>query len=241
LSEERRVANRVRVAERGRTNNLPPTSHYLGPMNILCEYCGALHFASEQLTSSRVGAPKFGSCCSQGRVSLPYLRDPPISLRHLFEGNDNRAKEFRTNIRRYNAALAFTSLGETREQLNVPGPGPYVFKFHGELRHFSGQDTMYAQLYIIDPMEAIALRMLRNPQCTQVTMAELQDILKENHIFYLLYKHAYERLQEYECEHGEAAPNISAHLHFLKGTDPRRYNLPERTEIAVLIPENEVT
>ena len=75
---------------------------------------------------------------------------------------------------------------------------------------------MYAQLYIIDPMEAIALRMLCNPQCTQVTMAELQDILKKNHIFYPLYKHAYGRLQEYECEHGEAASNITAHLHFLK-------------------------
>jgi hypothetical protein len=63
-------------------------------MNILCEYCGVLHFVREQLTSSKVGAPKFGSCCTQGRVSLPYLRDLPISLRHLFEGNDNRAKEF---------------------------------------------------------------------------------------------------------------------------------------------------
>ena len=180
MSEECRAANRVHVAERGRTNNPPPTSHYLGPMNILCEYCGALHFAIEQLTSSRVGALKFGSCCSQGRVSLPYLRDPLISLRHLFEGNDNHAKEFQRNIRRYNAALAFTSLGETREQFNIPGPGPYVFKFYGELRSFSGsllpnpkQDTMYAQLYIINPIEAIALQMLHNPQCTQVTMAKL--------------------------------------------------------------------
>lgn len=90
-------------------------------------------------------------------------------------------------------------------------------------------------------MEAIALQMLRNLQRNQVTMAELQDILKENHIFYPLYKHAYKRLQEYECKHGKAAPNISAHLHFLKGTDPRRYNLPEGIEIAVLIPKNEVT
>jgi hypothetical protein len=53
---------------------------------------------------------------------------------------------------------------------------------------------MYAQLYIIDLMESIALRMLHNPQSTQVIMAKLQDIFKEIHIFYPLYKHAYKRL-----------------------------------------------
>jgi hypothetical protein len=63
-------------------------------MNVLCAYCGALHFASKQLSSSRVGVPKFGSCCSQGRISLPYLKDPSIYLCQLFEGIDDCAKEF---------------------------------------------------------------------------------------------------------------------------------------------------
>ena len=47
-------------------------------------------------------------------------------------------------------------------------------------------------------------------------MAKLQDIFKEIHIFYPLYKHAYKRLQKYECKHRQVAPSINAHLHFLK-------------------------
>ena len=41
-------------------------------LDIYCKYCSALHFASGDLNSSRIGAAKFNSLCSQCHVLLPY-------------------------------------------------------------------------------------------------------------------------------------------------------------------------
>ncbi|CAG8782976.1 15644_t:CDS:1, partial [Gigaspora rosea] len=95
--------------------------HNLGRMNIDCIHCGALHWFDERLTSSSRNHLKFGTCCSHGQVILPLLQDPPLLLRQLFEGQDDLSKEFRCNIRQYNAAHAFTSLGAKIDQSVLNG------------------------------------------------------------------------------------------------------------------------
>ncbi|HEV7736194.1 MAG TPA: hypothetical protein VGO47_02330, partial [Chlamydiales bacterium] len=40
---------------------VPP--HYMGPMNVPCGHCGALHWMAEKHTNSSVRNPTFGSCC----------------------------------------------------------------------------------------------------------------------------------------------------------------------------------
>jgi hypothetical protein len=140
--------------------------HDLGHMNVVCSGCGALHWMDEKLSSSRQNNIKFGMCCFSGKMDLPNLHEPPPELHQLLTGTDDVAKNFRKNIRRYNNALAMTSLGcKTDDSLNQGG-GPYVFKVHGKLTHRSGSllpppngHPTYAQLYIYDPEDALNYRM----------------------------------------------------------------------------------
>ncbi|KAG0560756.1 hypothetical protein KC19_9G010700 [Ceratodon purpureus] len=179
----------------------------------------AVHMNDERLTTSSNLNPQFGSCCLKGKVSLPLLQDPPQRLRQLFEGN-----------------------------------GPYVFKFQGELRHLSGsllptvgETPKYAQLYFIDTTEATNIRMERNPECTQTTMLEIQELLQTHHAFHRHYKQAYEIMMEFKQQQeqqqqrqcGRRIPNVVAHLHFEGKMDRRRYNLPAGSEIGVLMPGEE--
>jgi hypothetical protein len=70
---------------------------------------------------------------------LPEEPDPPAELQQLLCGQDTRCRQFRNNIRQYNAALAFTSLGvDVVESVNGGSRGPYVFKIGGELCHRVG-------------------------------------------------------------------------------------------------------
>src|SRR6266511_3069981 len=64
---------------------------------------------------------------------LPTLDQPPPELHNLLTSQDPRAKGFCTNIRKYNDALAMTSVGH--DLLPMEGGGPYVFKVHGSLTH----------------------------------------------------------------------------------------------------------
>jgi hypothetical protein len=186
-----------------RLENLQP--HYLGRMDKVCTYCGALHWSVERLSISSELNPQFGSYCLKRRVYLPPMQDPPQRLRQLLEGDFEQAKEFWENIRRYNVAFAFTSIGVSRTNAHVEGRGPYVFKFQREMRHLTGSmlpnprgTARYAQLYFIDTAEATNIRMQRNPQCMQTTMVELHKLLRNHHAFFGHYQQAYEILSELE-------------------------------------------
>jgi hypothetical protein len=123
-------------------------------MDILCPFCGAYHWMVERVSSSPVGRPEFTVCCQRGHVDLRRQSPPPEILLKLLEGNDADGKEFRVNIRQYNMALAFTSLGVKDDKL-VNRRGGWVFRVQGELCHLigsllrsDGKPPSYAQLYI---------------------------------------------------------------------------------------------
>ena len=112
----------------------------------------ALHWLDERVSSSRIGHPEFRMCCAHGKIKLQPLQIPPRLLYNLFTDDSHDAKELRSNIIQYNAALAFTSLGVKVDE-SVLGHGPPVFRIHGELRHLSGSllpeesvSPRYAQL-----------------------------------------------------------------------------------------------
>ncbi|CAG8807594.1 20471_t:CDS:2 [Cetraspora pellucida] len=208
----------------------------------LCIHCGALHWLDERIVNSPKTNPKFGSCCRHGKVILPLLHDPPLLLRQLFEGQDEQCKEFRANIRQYNAVHAFTLLGVNIDQTILNGRSPYSFRIHGELRHRSGLllpesslNANYAQLYIYDPDIAHQIRMGRNKNLHTQTMWELQEILREHHAFYPIYQQAHEILSQV-CEEGVSETDLAVHLHFNAATDRHRYNLLTSNEIAVILP-----
>jgi hypothetical protein len=219
----------------------PRQRHDLGQMDAECLRCHALHWVAERVEHREHGWG-FGICCDHGIVQLPAFPDPPEELKQLLIGQDHDSREFRENIRQYNASLAFTSLGvQIDNSVNRRGSGPYIFRIHGELRHRSGsllpspgQQPAYAQLYIHDPREALNHRMARNPNLLRRTMEKLQTMLNCTHRYSTIYRHAFERL--------EAHPdilNLSLSILLDKDRDKRRYNLPTSDEVAVLIPGDE--
>ncbi|KAJ7124993.1 hypothetical protein C8R44DRAFT_597022, partial [Mycena epipterygia] len=141
----------------------------LGRMNVVCPYCGALHWKAERLSKSRANENLFGTCCLEGRVVLPDVRKPPRDLLELFDGTSNHSRDFIKNIRAYNSAFALASLGVTIDRSINDGRGPFVFKIQGALYHKvgsllpePGNDPIYAQLYFYSSAEANAARMRRN-------------------------------------------------------------------------------
>lgn len=167
----------------------------MGPMNIECRHCHALHWDSEKLSSSTRADKKFGGCCLQGQVMLPPLPPPPMELRHLLYGTSPWAHHFKDRIHQYNAAFAFTSLGVKIDHKITNAPGPYCFRINGELHHLSGallppgaQEKTYAQIYIHDPAEQLAIRQRNNTNLNSVVMTQLQGVLNAHHPYVPLYK-----------------------------------------------------
>ena len=179
--------------------------HSLGDMNILCPFCHAFHWSSEQLAASSDLNPKFGMCCYQGKIILPPLQPVPDVLQHLFDGQDHVSKDFRYHIRNYNSALAFTSVGrildDSINRARGPNRGPYTFKLRGELIHRAGSllrpeghVPMYSQLYIIDAAEALRYREDNhyNADLDTFVLRDLQDMLFRKHPAVGHYKQAIE-------------------------------------------------
>lgn len=216
----------------------PIARHDLGSMDVTCSHCGASHWLLERRSGSSKQDPQFGSCCNGGKVILAALREPPPALRALFVAQDVQAKEFQSNIREYNSALSFTSLGVKPDGAVLEGGGPYVFRLHGVLYHLSGSllpepgnVPIYSQLYIHDPRSALKHRLKKNPSRRADTMEVLQKLLNDNHRYVAIYKQAHEILAEYPD-----ADNASIRLRVDPSRDQRRYNLPTSDEVAIIIP-----
>ena len=129
----------------------------MGRMDIHCAHCDTLHWIEERNTSSPCTHPNFTTCCSCGKVSLPPLALPPSPLRDLLEGQTSEAKEFRNQIRKYNNAFAFTSVGAKIDQSMARGR-VYTYHLQGELHHRMGsllpserETPKFAQMSIHDP------------------------------------------------------------------------------------------
>ena len=163
-------ALRQQMLPPGRKAYQEPLGHHsLGPMNVECQHCHALHWDSEKLQASTLNNEKFGQCCLQGQVNLPPFPPPPPTLKNLLCSISPFSDSFRKHIHQYNATFAFTSLGVNIDHSVTSTSGPYAFKINGELHHLSksllpvkGEQPSYAQLYVHDPAEALNIRQNRN-------------------------------------------------------------------------------
>ena len=209
-------------------------------MNVECQHCHALHWDAEKLQASTLNNKRFGQCCLQGQVDLPPFPPPPPTLKSLLCGTSPFSDTFRKNIRQYNAAFAFTSVGVKINHSVTSASGPYAFKINGELHHLSnsllpveGEQPAYAQLYVHDPAEALNIRQNRNPNLLPQIMTELQARMHETHPYVPLYKQAFQIMR---AKPPEQQKNVVVQLHMDKNADGRRYNLPTTDEIAAIIP-----
>jgi hypothetical protein len=219
-----------------------PERQYLGPMNVECNHCHALHFDSEKLSSSTRANKKFGSCCLQGQIQLPAFREPPRTLRDMLCGISPHSASFKKNIRQYNAAFAFASLGVKIDHAITNAPGPYCFRINGDLHHLQGtllpqpgESEKYAQIYIHDPALQLNIRQRLNPALNPIIMTNLQAMLHETHPYVLLYKQAFLIMRERPPANGQQ--DVTVRLRAERHQDLRRYNLPDANEeVAAVIP-----
>jgi hypothetical protein len=73
----------------------------MGAMDVKCIHCHILFWQEEH---------NFMSCCKQGEIILPLIRELPDLLRRLLTRNYSISDSFFKNIRQYNSALAFISI-----------------------------------------------------------------------------------------------------------------------------------
>ncbi|XP_057432816.1 uncharacterized protein LOC130725620 [Lotus japonicus] len=91
-----------------------------GDPTCICFYCNALMWPNEKTGKIKSsGQAAFSLCCLKGKVTLPFLRNPPSLLMDLWTDKDPRATNFKENIRAYNSMFAFTSMGgKVRDHLS---------------------------------------------------------------------------------------------------------------------------
>jgi len=124
-------------------SNAEALRHNLGAMSNCCPHCHARSWAGETI-----------NCCFEGSLIIP---EPtiPISLSNLIY-----SAPVRQNIRSYNMAMAMASVGHKNKSLP---DGTFVMggkSYHrvGSLQPQPGQDFNFAQIYILDTMDATARR-----------------------------------------------------------------------------------
>jgi hypothetical protein len=131
----------------------------IGDPLIECEECGAAMWYQERRAKSRdTTKPMFQMCCSNGKVQLPYLKNPPQLLQKLlFDSSSKQSKNFQENLRMYNSMFAFTSPGMKFDNNFKGKRGPPVLRLQGQPCHRIGSmlpklgdAPKFAQLYIYD-------------------------------------------------------------------------------------------
>ena len=73
----------------------------IGRMTGVCSHCNTQKWKKEPPTL----------CCSNGKVKLPLIKEPPLILKRLLEENTAISKHLRSNIDKYNSEFQMTSLG----------------------------------------------------------------------------------------------------------------------------------
>lgn len=209
-------------------------------MDVVCPKCQALHFIGEKSSDGT-----FTQCCHKGKfIWNPHTNYPNFLKELLSNPNDVHYKNFRDNIRSYNSAMSFASMGA---QIDIPrGSGPYVFKVHGAIYHFTShlhpennQTRQFAQLYVIDSNDANQERInnVANSHLSESVLHRLDTFLRLHNP----YAKAYKMLAEVENEESDRAVienrevvNVSMVFRRDRNLDPRRFNAPTVDEVAMI-------
>jgi hypothetical protein len=136
-------------------------------MSIVCTKCGAKVWFGERSEKNLVlAAPNISLCCMKGKITLPFMIDPPDLLKNLFSGIDPRSNHFLSNIRSYNNMFAFTSMGGKIVSNRTTGRGPPNFVISGQNYHrmgslmpSEGHRPKFAQMYIYDTENEVSNRL----------------------------------------------------------------------------------
>ncbi|PLW32436.1 hypothetical protein PCANC_22774 [Puccinia coronata f. sp. avenae] len=212
-----------------------------GQCDNACASCGALHWKLERNKKDRnKDVASYPTCCSKGsaKLGIDYGKDYPDFLKQLLTGDTPEAEEFQYNIRSYNNALSFASLGAKVDKSTQGQQGVFTFRVGGELFHnirslvpFRKQDAGFAQIYVVgDDDETEAKDRIRksNPTLNSNTMLSLQQFLSTQNSFAQFYRTVAEVLDR------TAAKFALKHIQ-INSVNLKTYNRPSVKEIAMVI------
>ena len=201
-----------------------------------CIHCGARFSDFERNTKKQ-----FNLCCMNGNIQLRVTDDYPVALQRLLTEDAH----FRENIRTYNAAMSFASLGA--KLAPVPGNGPYVFRVQGQVYHRIGAAEVeegvhptYCQLYLLDSEAALSRRLEHpsNTGCRADLLNSLDTILREVGNPYIdIFRSMKERIDEEvnrAQNEGRQLRPVTLTLRADPTMDRRRYNTPTANEVAAI-------
>ncbi|CAG8750772.1 9279_t:CDS:1 [Cetraspora pellucida] len=112
--------------------------HTLGNMDHKCSICKAKMWLDERKSNSSIKSPVFMTCCANSKVLLPPLQELPPFLNVLLTRTNTQSHLFHQNIRLYNSALAFTSIGAKIDHSVTSTRSIYTFRIYGEMYHNIG-------------------------------------------------------------------------------------------------------
>lgn len=224
----------------------------IGPIEVVCNHCGALKFAGE--------TP--GLCCLSGKVKLPPLPLPPEPLHSLLRGETPESRHFLSNTQKYNGCFQMTSFGadiidergfnptfkviSAREsnpsfsfydQKSLILISPSTLQIQGQIHHRIGsllplEDAQhkFLQIYFMGNVEnQLDQRQTINTAMRRGILRDLQQLLHEHHALLRLFKTALDRMPSDDYKVVIRADKRPA------GTHERQFNAPTIDEIAVVI------
>lgn len=202
----------------------------IGSMNIVCPYCHALKFKKETA----------GMCCSNGKVILSPLDDPPEPLLTYVTGITKESKYFLQHIRKYNSCFQMTSFGATNiVKFNNFMP---TFKVQGQVYHQIGsllplpeENPQFLQIYFMDNVEKeIDRRSMFSTNTNREIITKLQIMLHEHNYLIKDFKSTLEGAKTDDFKVIIKADKTPLNEH------ERRFNAPIAPEVAAVIVGTEI-
>ena len=205
------------------TNHMESVELYtLGPMDVVCQFCGAIGFKSEK----RNGQVSFGKMCCNGNKTHPgNLLKTPLhrNLVELFTATTAQARFFRSHICKFNSQFAIASLIIDHDVTvsNRLG-GAAVFHIMGQLHQklgaVHGNYGRYIQTYFFDVQQQNQHCITAFPQQQQQQALEIVDkiqvALEESSNTYIqTFKSIQQIESEIEQTTGQSIETIQLGLH----------------------------
>lgn len=206
---------------------------------------------NERVGKSSIISPVFHLCCNKGDTILASWNPTPLEISNLLCGID-ASKEFRKNIRSYNSALSFTSLGVNLD-LNLANErtGSYTFRVQGSPYHLigsaipqSGERPKFAQIYIYGVAEELSNRHSIALHLSVSTLDCLQRLMHQSNPHVEHFKNTIQIAcdqtgQSYNGTDSDGIDNLEEIKMVFRAEgvpDRRRYNIPtNESEVGVII------
>jgi hypothetical protein len=203
------------------------------PAQEICPYCGAYLFAGEL---NRNGTSSL--CCLNGKVKLAPLLPLPPALQELYD-----RRKFRQDLRAYNSAFTFASLGVKVVKNRRNGRGPGCFTVQGAVCHRIGdilpegdKEPQYAQIYVLDPKAASDRRLDLFSGLDVDAVRTIESVLRDQNP----YAYQFLRLSETIASLDSMSDDLAIALTLLPNTDRRVNNLPSAAEVAIVVPDGTI-